>query len=76
MTLLTVTLTDEEIDSICDGYVQNSAKIRYLRSLGLDVRIKPNGRPLVDRRHFDLVFCEVKKAPRQATSNAPIWGVH
>lgn len=76
MSLSLATLSDEEIDCICDGYVQNSAKIRYLRSLGLEVRIKPNGRPLVDRRNFDLVFCGVKKAPLHATSNAPIWGVH
>ena len=34
-------LTDTEIDSICDGYVQNAAKVRYLQSMGLTVRRKP-----------------------------------
>ena len=48
-------LTDNEIDNICAGYVQNAAKIRYLRAMGLTVRTKPNGRPLVNRNHYDAV---------------------
>jgi len=51
-------LTDAEIDSICDGYVQNAARIRYLRSMGLTVRQKPNGRPLVNREHYQAVMTE------------------
>jgi hypothetical protein len=48
-------LTDEEIDAICAGYVQAAAKVRYLERMGLTVRKKPNGRPLVNRRHYDDV---------------------
>jgi hypothetical protein len=48
-------IPDEEIDRICAGYKQNAAKIRYLRGLGLTVRVKPNGRPLVNRIHYDAV---------------------
>lgn len=48
-------LTDAEIDAICAGYVQNAAKIRFLRAMGLTVRTKPNGRPLVNRNHYDAV---------------------
>lgn len=49
-------LPDEEIDDICKPYTQNAAKVRYLRSLGLNVRQKPNGRPLVNRKHYDAVM--------------------
>lgn len=48
-------LTDAEIDAICAGYVQNAAKVRFLRAMGLNVRQKPNGRPLVNRIHYDAV---------------------
>lgn len=50
-------LSDAEIDDICDGYRQNAAKCRFLRSLGLIVKRKPNGRPLVNRAHYDAVRC-------------------
>lgn len=53
-------LTDAEIDDICSGYVQNAAKVRFLRSLGLTVRQKPNGRPLVNRAHYDAVMQSAK----------------
>lgn len=49
-------LEDAEIDSICAGLVQNAAKVRYLRGLGLTVRQKPNGKPLVNRAHYDAVM--------------------
>lgn len=48
-------LSDAEIDEICAGYRQNAAKVRFLQSLGLVVARKPNGRPLVNRRHYDTV---------------------
>jgi hypothetical protein len=68
-------LTDAEIDHICDGYVQNAAKIRYLRTLGLTVDRKPNGRPLVNRAHYDAVRgCTAQT--RSAHANGPVWGVH
>ncbi len=48
-------LTDAEVDRICDGYRQNAAKVRYLRSLGVTVDRKPNGRPLVSRAHYEAI---------------------
>lgn len=48
-------LTDDEIDQICGGLKQNAAKVRFLQSLGVVVRRKPNGRPLVSRKHYDTV---------------------
>lgn len=46
---MTADLSDQEIDNICDGLTQNAARIRHLKRLGLTVRQKPNGRPLVNR---------------------------
>lgn len=70
-------LTDAEIDNICDGYVQNAAKIRYLRSLGLTVERKPNGRPLVNRAHYDAVRGAANdKRITYSGAAQPVWGVH
>lgn len=52
---MTPDLTDAEVDAICDGLKQSGAKVRYLRTLGLTVKRKPNGRPLVNRKHYDAV---------------------
>lgn len=68
-------LSDEEVDSICAGYVQNAAKVRFLRGMGLTVRIKPNGRPLVNRKHYDATLGGVAQA-NPVTGNGPVWGVH
>lgn len=73
---MTPDLSDAEIDSICDGYVQNAAKVRFLRSLGLTVRIKPNGRPLVNRNHYDAVLGVAQGQRAASFSNGPVWGVH
>jgi len=73
---VTTDLTDTEIDSICDGYVQNAAKIRYLRAMGLTVHRKPNGRPLVNRTHYDAVMGCGAIRPAANTDYQPNWGVH
>ena len=48
-------LTDAEIDMICAGLRQNAAKVRFLAALGVHVSRRPNGRPLVNRAHYDAV---------------------
>lgn len=68
-------LEDDEIDNICDGFVQNAAKIRYLRSLGLNVDRKPNGRPLVNRAHYNAIRGAANKQMSGGTLQ-PVWGVH
>lgn len=65
-------LTDEQIDSICAGYTQNAAKVRFLRDMGLVVRRKPNGRPLVNRAHYDAK-CGNTNAQADKPSNEPNW---
>lgn len=59
-------LSDAEIDDICRGLVQNAAKVRYLRGLGVAVERKPNGRPLVHRAHYEAVRSGSARPP---TSN-------
>ena len=61
-------LTDAEVDAICDGLVQNAAKLRYLRRMGLPVERKPNGRPLVRRADW-----ERGTAPTTRPNVAPKW---
>lgn len=54
--MLTPNLTDAEVDAICEGLKQGGAKVRHLQSMGLIVKRKPNGRPLVNRKHYDEVM--------------------
>lgn len=67
------TLTDAEIDALCDGLTQNAARVKFLRGLGLTVHTKPNGRPLVARAHAERVLAgePVPEAANDATRQAP-----
>lgn len=69
-------LSDDEIDAICAGYVQSAAKVRYLMMMGLTVRRKPNGRPLVNRAHYDAVMGGGAARQAAETDYQPVWGVH
>lgn len=72
---MTPDLSDAEIDGICDGLTQNAAKVRHLRSLGLRVDRRPNGRPLVARAEWERVFAARGAAQTGApdASNGPRW---
>ncbi|MCA3177609.1 MAG: DUF4224 domain-containing protein [Burkholderiaceae bacterium] len=64
-------LTDSEISDICDPLTRPSAQVRYLRSLGLVVNLKPNGRPLVIRSHFEAVLGGLPAKRDDALTEAP-----
>jgi hypothetical protein len=64
-------LSDDEIDQICDGLTQNAARVRYLKVMGLVVRQKPNGRPLVNRTHY----IEQTSKSKVTTADEPNWAV-
>ncbi|RYF50423.1 MAG: DUF4224 domain-containing protein [Comamonadaceae bacterium] len=74
---MTPDLTDDEVDSICAGLSQSAAKVRYLRSLGLRVDQRPNGRPLVARAEWDRHYAS--RPPLEPVhsaaqpSNGPRW---
>lgn len=48
-------LLEHEIENLCEGLTQSAAQIRYIKRLGLTVRTKPNGRPLVMRADFAAI---------------------
>ncbi|MBA2723038.1 MAG: DUF4224 domain-containing protein [Methylibium sp.] len=49
-------LSDTEIAEICAPLVMPAAQRRYLTKMGLLVKSKPNGRPLVARGEFERVL--------------------
>ncbi|MFA9287407.1 hypothetical protein ACCQ08_21685 [Comamonas sp. SY3] len=70
--------TDEMIDKICEGLVQNAAKIRFLIRLGLPVSRRPNGRPLVFRADLERLQAQRTAAEPQTmtttqAANGPRW---
>ena len=60
-------LSDPEVDDLCDGLRTNAAKTRALRNMGLTVRQKPNGRPLVVRSHAEAVLSGLQQLQAQFT---------
>ncbi|RTZ39961.1 DUF4224 domain-containing protein [Candidimonas sp. SYP-B2681] len=64
-------LSDEEIRIICDPLQQPIAQIRFLRSLGLLVNRKPNGRALVARSEFERVLGAQRFAPDDSARIGP-----
>ncbi|WAC72111.1 DUF4224 domain-containing protein [Roseateles sp. SL47] len=75
-------LTREEVDEICHPLVQNAAKVRFLRGMGIKVEQRPDGSPLVSREHYVQVRQRAASAGSQlmddaaVTSDGPAWGVH
>lgn len=68
-------LTDAEVDDMTQGLCQNGARVRFLEGLGLVVRRKPNGRPLVLRSQAEAVLAgaaglDAQEGP-QAARQAP-----
>lgn len=60
---MTPWLSEEEIHDLCAGLTQAAAQARYLRRLGLTVREKPNGRPLVLRAEIESLATPARKTP-------------
>jgi hypothetical protein len=70
-------LTEDEIDAICAPLRQGAAQVRYLREvLRLHVERRPNGRPLVNRAHYDAVRGSPTSKQSAGASAGPVWGVH
>lgn len=52
-------LSDAEVSEICAPLRTGSAQGRYLREkLGIEVRFKPNGKPLVGRKAIEHMFMD------------------
>ena len=63
---MTPWLSQEEIDDLCMPLIQHAAQIRFIRRLGIVVREKPNGSPLVMRTHFEESMNPVGKNRKSA----------
>lgn len=63
---MTPHLTDEEIADITKPLTQGAARIRFFERLGVRVRARPNGQPLVWRAEFDAA-----RAVAPAANDAP-----
>lgn len=65
-------LSDAELASLCHPLAQNAAKARFLRSIGLNVTIRPDGSPAVVRAHAEAVLSGGKiDAAAQVAAAAP-----
>lgn len=69
--MLDADLTDAEIENITRPLKQNAAKVRFLRNMGLTVRVAADGRPLVNRKHYD----GQKSEKEQNLTGEPAWSV-
>ncbi len=72
--MLNSDLSDQEIDNICEGLKQNDAKVKFLRRMGLIVRQKPNGKPLVNRTHYETTM-NGSASVEARKGRAPAWSV-
>lgn len=73
-------LDDEEVAALCRPLVFASARVRYLRKVGLHVTLKPNGHPVVMRSELERVFGAARLAvdgPAHDSAGAPnVAGLH
>lgn len=69
---MTPWLSQPEIDDLCEPLTQHAAQIRFIRQLGITVREKPNGAPLVIRTHFEETMNPAgkKRPPAKFTLNS------
>lgn len=66
-------LTPEEIAGVCTPLKQAAAQARFLQSLGLTVRTKPNGAPLVMRPHLeDVLGYQAKPQPERRSQRVGV----
>lgn len=63
MTTVPPFLSDPEVQALCEGLEQPAAQLRYLRTLGLHVARKPNGRPLLMRSELERVLGAERMMP-------------
>jgi hypothetical protein len=54
-------LTQDEVDDLCKPLRQHAAQARFIERLGLQVRRKPNGAPLVMRADFEAMKADGEK---------------
>lgn len=68
---MTPWLTPAEVDDLCAPLVQPAAQCRFLRELGLAVKVKPNGQPLVLRSNLETVLGGLPAPGKKRQADAP-----
>lgn len=63
-------LTEAEINEICSPLKNGAAQIRFLERLGMIVKPKPSGKPLLARAEFDRVMTGDRAAAPGSGANA------
>lgn len=66
-------LSDAEILELCAPLVQPSAQVRYLKGLGLFVKRRPDGRPLLAVSEFERVLGAGRLGCTAAPNNGLNW---
>lgn len=68
-------LTDAEIADICRPLTQGAAQIRLLQRMGLIVKRRPDGTPLVGRAHYEAFMGGPAKQAERPDAGIN-WTVH
>lgn len=63
---MTPWLSEDEIDDLCAPLKQHAAQLRFIRTLGINVRKKPNGAPLVLRSELQATMNPADKSRKPA----------
>ena len=66
-----VDLKPHEVDRICHPLKQRAAKVRFLRAMGLTVRLTAGGDPLVNRAHYNSVMGGRPLEPGETAEHGP-----
>ena len=64
-------LTDDEIKGIVRPLTQPAAIVRWFRANHYDVKVKPNGMPLITRANFEAVGTGSSAKPDAAACESP-----
>lgn len=68
---VTLWLTQSEVNDLCEPLKQHAAQVRFISGLGVAVRTKPNGAPLVMRTQLEEVLNPASKTrkPKKTEPN-------
>lgn len=71
--MIDVNLTEAELRDICRPLTQPAAQVRYLQSIGVTARRRPDGTVLVCRAHYNDVMS--KTLATAGDDDQPVWSV-
>ena len=66
-------LTEDELIEVT-GKKRSSAQVKILRHLGLEVKVRPDGCPLVARQHYLRIMSVFDKTVKEYKPDLSIYG--